>query len=604
MEPGNMRLYILPIIFACLIGNAFAGADPDYRDPFAFFQSLSLEGPDVILQDKVRLPNGNWDRLLNSNLNNKEEKNPYHPQKPLSCSVPLQTLNEYSLEKGGGPPDAIALYCDTDRIWFASRAYCGEGDDTNNESGQADLHSYDIYTGAVTTYEGFLPRCQSISSATRIGNELWATTYFQGEYGTGGGSGILVLDASTGKAKSPASEIKNHKFTEPALSSIVYQQESGMVWVSTVGGIDRYSIKDRKWEQRYFDISITPKNSIQLILVPTPPTQKQLWLDYHLFFYPVDDPRGFAKAWEGISLYDQSGMMKYGIPVVHNALLPYYISALEKMDDKWNDYAFTSMLGTIAAHKGRDDRINPLLNKLLATPMSLKRRNAVVQVANRFGISNSRQLMDEQFETLLADYFDRPRQDGVGQRLHSMCEFAFQHTQYLPRLNEYYMTHAIRDAYVDHSFLDDCVRAYSMWESHSALMPIVFKALNEQKLDKDWGRYNLSSMCSIFNHYAKPDYRQSKFVFPILKARKLLEPYSSDKFLQNCIPASYWIANSANNIDELLAGIDVNPDLTPFAIDALHQVSGKNFDSIPDWRTWWNQNRKLFRPSKKEFYRN
>jgi hypothetical protein len=53
-----------------------------------------------------------------------------------------------------------------------------------------------------------------------------------------------------------------------------------------------------------------------------------------------------------------------------------------------------------------------------------------------------------------------------------------------------------------------------------------------------------------------------------------------------------------------LAGIDVNPDLTPFAIDALHQVSGKNFDSIPDWRTWWNQNRKLFRPSKKEFYRN
>ena len=211
--------------------------------------------------------------------------------------------------------------------------------------------------------------------------------------------------------------------------------------------------------------------------------------------------------------------------------------------------------------------------------------------------------MDEQFETLLADYFGRPMQDGIGQRLHGMCEFAFQHTQYLPRLNEYYMTHAIRDAYVDHSFLDDCVRAYSMWEGHSALMPIVFKALNEQKIDKDWGRYNLSSMCSVFNHYAKPDYRQSKFVFPILNARKLLEPYSSDKFLQNCIPASYWITNSATNIDELLAGIDAHAELTPLAIDVLHEVTGRKFDTIPQWRTWWNQNRMLFRPSKKEFYR-
>lgn len=602
-----MRLNILPLIFACVIGNALAGAEPDYHDQFAFFQSLSIDGHDVILQDKVRIPNGNWDTLLNSSINNKEARKAYHQTKPLSCSVPLKVLEEFSLNKAGvatgSPPDAVALYCDKDRIWFASSAYCGEGDDSNNESGQGYLHSYDIHTGTVTTYQNFLPRCQSISSVARIGNELWATTYYQAEYGTGGASGILILDLSTGKAKPAIREVQIHKFTDPALNSIVYQQESGLAWVSTISGIDRYSINDRKWEQRYFDINITPENNIQLTLSPTQPTKKKLWLDYHLFYYPIDDPRGFAKAWDGIALYDNSGMMQSGIPVVHNALLPFYISALANMNDKWNDYEFTSMLGTIAAHKGQEDRIKVLLNKLLATPMSFDRRNAVVQVANRFGVSNSRLLMDEQFESLLSGYFANATQGKSSQPLMSMCEFAFKHIQYLPRLNEYYMTHAIKDDYLDHGFLDDCVRAYSMWEGHSALLPIVLKTLNEKNIDNGWGRYDLSSMCSIFNHYAKPSYRQSKFVLPIFSARAKLEIYSADKFLDSCIPASYWITNSADNIDELLASIDAHPVLTPFAMDALHEVTGKQFDSIPKWRAWWNQNRKLFSPSNKEFYR-
>ena len=231
------------------------------------------------------MPNGNWDSLLNSELNNKEIQK-QRPSSPLSCSVPLQTLKDYSLNKNGvatgSPPDAGTLYCDTDKIWFASTAYCGEGDDNNNESGQAYLHSFDIHTGKVTTYQNFIPRCESISSLVRIGNEMWATTYFQGEYEKGGGSGVLVLDRSTGAARETPRDVKTHQFTGSFLSSIVYQEESGYVWISTSGGIDRYSVKDRKWEQRFFDTKITPGNKLQLVLSANQPSKKKQWLAYQL----------------------------------------------------------------------------------------------------------------------------------------------------------------------------------------------------------------------------------------------------------------------------------------------------------------------------------
>lgn len=602
-----MRLHIFLFIFMGTAGSAFAGADPDYRDQFSSFHALSIEGEDVLLQRRVRLPGGNWDKLVNSSISNKEAGNPFYHARTLDCSVPLQTLNEYSLNKNavktGSPPDAVALYCDTDRIWFASRAYCGEGDDSENESGQGYLHSYFPDTGAVTTYENFLPRCESISAVARIGNELWATTYYQGEYGTGGASGILVLDTSTGKAKPRVRELQTHRFTDSALSTIVYQQESGLVWVSTDSGIDRYSLKNRKWEQRFFDFSITPENSLQLTLSPTRPPVKKLWLDYMLFYYPIDDARGFANAWDGITLYDGNGMMQFSIPPVHKSLLPYYISALSNIDDKWNDYHFTSMLRLITAHKGQESQIKPLLSKLLVMPLSSERRNAVVQAASKFGISNSRQLMDDQFKSLLSEYFETPSKDRKGQELHNLCDFAFKHTQYLSVLNEYYMSHAIEDAYLDHGFLDDCVRAHSIWDGHSALLPIVLRTLENKRIDKNWGRYDLSSMCSIFSHYAKPGYRQAKFVFPILSARAKLEPYSADKFLDSCIPASYWITNSADNIDELLKGMDTHPDLVPLAINVLREITGKDFHSLSNWRAWWSQNRNSFHPSTKVFYR-
>jgi len=185
----RVRFCLFLIICAVMIGDALAGAEPTELDQFSSYQQLSIQGHDVVLQGNIRMPNGNWDSLLNSELNNKEIQK-QRPSSPLSCSVPLQTLKDYSLNKNGvatgSPPDAGTLYCDTDKIWFASTAYCGEGDDNNNESGQAYLHSFDIHTGKVTTYQNFIPRCESISSLVRIGNEMWATTYFQGEYEKGG----------------------------------------------------------------------------------------------------------------------------------------------------------------------------------------------------------------------------------------------------------------------------------------------------------------------------------------------------------------------------------------------------------------------------------
>lgn len=596
----RVRFCLFLIIFAVMIGDALAGAEPTELDQFSSYQLLGVQGHDVVLQDKIRMPNGNWDSLRNSDLNNKEGQK-QRQASPLNCSVPLQTLKDFSLNKigvaAGSPPDASTLYCDTDKIWFASRAYCGEGDDSNNESGQAYLHSFDIHTGKVTTYQNFIPRCVSISSLVRIGSEMWATTYFQGEYERGGGSGVLALDISTGTAKEAPREVITHKFTGSFLSSIVYQEESGYVWISTSGGIDRYSVKDRKWEQHYFDIKITPDNKLQLVLSANQPSKKKLWLAYQLYFYPIDDLNGFASAWQKIELFGKDGRMKYDIPVVHGSLLPYYISALMNMDTRWNDYEFIGLLNVIAAYQDGGEQIKPLVKRLLAEPMSSERRSAVVQVANKFGMSNSVQLMDEQFDSLLTGYFINHGRANGNDYLR-MCEFAFHNVRYISTLNDYYIAHEISNADTDRDFLYGCVRAYSMWQGYSALLPTVLKVLNQNK-DIE----NLAAMCSIFNHYVNPDYRQPRFVFPIINARYKTDRFKNDrKFLSSCVPASYWITNSAENIDELLNGIDAYPDLIPMAIDVLHELTGMKFDSIPEWRNWWKSNRKLYRPSKKVFY--
>jgi hypothetical protein len=599
-----VRLFLLFLFSVAMISEAFADAEPTELDQFASYRSLSIQGHDVVLQDKARIPNGNWDTLLNSVMNNKE-RNKEHKAGRLNCSIPLQVLKDFSLNKygveTGSPPDAEPLYCAQDKVWFASSAYCGEGDDSSNELGQAYLHSFDTHTGKVETYTNFIPRCVSISSLARIGNELWATTYFQGEYGTGGGSGILVLDLSTGTAKNAPLEVATHKFTDPSLSSIVYQEERGYVWVSTLSGIDRYSIENHKWEQRYFDTQITRDNRLQLTLSSDKPSKKKLWLGYELYFYPIDDLNGFASSWKNIELFNKQGMMKYDIPVVHSLLLPYYISALKNMDAQWNDYEFIGLLNVIAAHQDGSEKIKSLVAKLLSEPLSPERKNAVVQVANKYGVTDSQQLMDEQFATLMTDFFTNSG-NGTSQRLDRMCKFAFKNPRYLSTLNDYYITHTISDANTERYFLDDCVRAYSMWQGYGALFPTVLKALNQNN-----DAQTLVSICAIFNHYANPEFRQARFIFPILNARLKTEKYvqkykSESKYLTSCDQASYWIANNTENIDELMNDIEAHPELIPLAVDVLHELTGEGFHSTQEWRNWWQSNRKLFRPSKKKFY--
>ncbi|NOU00262.1 MAG: hypothetical protein HOO95_01610 [Gallionella sp.] len=593
--------YLFISIFMEMNGSNALAAESTELDQFSTYQLLSVQGHDMALQNKVYMPNGNWDSLLNSELDNKKNKK-YLQSSQLSCSIPLQILKDFSLDKNavatGSPPDAAVLYCDKDRIWFASRAYCGEGDDSNNVSGQGYLHAFDALTGKVTTYQNFIPRCESISSLERIEDEIWATTYFQGEYGTGGGSGILVLDLSTGVTKNAPQEVITHKFTDPSLSSIKYQRELGYVWVSTSSGIDRYSVKDHQWEQRYFDTNITTDNKLKLVLSPNQPSKKKLWLAYQLYFYPIDDLNGFANAWGEIDLYRDDGVMRYSIPVVHRSLLSYYISALKNMDDEWNDYDFISLLNVIGAHKDGDEEIVALLNQLLEKPMNSSRRSAVIQVANKFGLNNSHKLMDKQFESLLTDYFTNSALVGASERLSRMCQFAFNNKEYISNLNDYYLTHAISNEITEKYFLDDCVRAYSSWQGYSSLFPTVLKALN-QKDDLQ----NLASLCSIFNHYANPDYRQPRFVFPIINARFKANKFKSNsKLLSACVPASYWIANSSGNIDELLKVIDAHPNLTSIAIDVLQKLTGKSLVSIQEWRNWWVISRKTFNPSRKKFY--
>lgn len=576
-------LYAL-LVWLALFGNAIAGAEPTPIDQFPTIQIIEFSGNDIVFENRYQINNGNWDTWSGPFLDNKDV-NQYTPKaRVLACSIPEDVQRKYS--------EAQVIYCDSDRVWFATSGYCEE-----SQNDQGVLYSYAPKTGAVSEYTGFIPKCNAFPSVTRIGNTLWATSVTPGEYGPGGGE-VLIFDLSVRQAiaKRPPA----HKFTGTPFYAIAYQPEYGYVWVATTRGIDRFSLKEQKWDQRYFDIEITANNKLKLILAKQAPPTRRLWLAYHLYFQPIEDMNGFARAWGKINAKELDKEW-LSVPYTHTTLLPYYIAALQTMDEKWNDYGYVNLLRLIASHEDGSAQIRALLVKLNAQPMSQIRRSAVVELSAKYGLGGAGKSMGDHFESLMQDYFTR----GTG--LLTMCEFAFKNVQYLPRLNEYYLTHNLL-VETNNYFLDDCIRSHSSFPSAPLLLPSVVKALNQG----DGGKpievnsreaRSLTAMCAIFNHYAKEDWRRPELVWPILKARsKSKADFAQKGYGRACVSASYWITNRATGIDELLAGVDVHPELKQMAIDVLGEVTGKKFQGIPEWKEWWGSHRVSFKPRNKKYY--
>jgi hypothetical protein len=261
------------------------------------------------------------------------------------------------------------------------------------------------------------------------------------------------------------------------------------------------------------------------------------------------------------------------------------------MGETWNDYTFVAFLKEIASIKGSEDQILAVLDRLNKQPLSQHRRTAVVELRQKFGLPQASEDMDRQFELLRDRYFTQ----GIG--LYDLCNFSFAHTEYLKRLNDFFVTKPYVGE-VDDVFMDDCVRAYSNWRGAEAFLPSIQKAL---AIDNARMAY---ASCSVFNHYAKETFRAPEMVLPVLEARYRSKRLSGmwGEPNKKCAMASYWVTNSIEGINTLLAKVEHRPELIPLAEDVLQELTGEHLNGLPAWRNWWTSHRKDFKPNKKVYY--
>lgn len=579
----NLR-FIAALLSFLIPWRATAGYDPSPTEALPALLSVDASSVDVIFFERLGgryvLKNGDWYQWSAPPLHRKREAETAPARKSLL--VPQTVLDQYR-DAWTNPAREIA--CAVGRCWFVTHGICSEGTYTHGR-----LFSYAIGTGSVTEHEGLFSGCQDVNNAAIIGGQLWLSVDPSEQPGSYPRREFWIYDMKSMRRidiiRTPVG------FTSYAVYGLGYQPKTNVLWVATREGLDRYSLVTRSWEHRFFDVIVTSDNRLSTRLSLQRPPLHRLWMAYHLYSYSIDDTRGFIKSWDAI----EGEKAKSDFPVKAPQLLPYYISALFKIDATRNDYEFSFLIKTIGSINGGDEQIRAALDRLEKAPLSPLRRTAVVELRQKFGMPGASQDMDQQFELLRDRYFMQDRRQHVSFR--ELCNFAFANPKYLETLNGYFVSKPYNDN-VDPDFMDMCVRAHSSWPGAEKFLPTIRKALSS-----DSARM-LSPACSIFNHYAMPTFRRAELVLPILQARAGAERtrgIREDDARAQCAKASYWVANSVEGIDTLLNNTGIGPELEPTVQEILREVTGKNFDSLVAWRSWWATKRKDFRPSTKTFY--
>ena len=308
--------------------------------------SIEVRETDVVFNNGYQLPGSKWELWSGGDIEISETGRSKKTWPP--CGPPSDIWNEYKQYKQVGQRLEVVL-CDGDRIWFATSSSCSEGHDD-----QGVLFSYDHSVRAVTTHEDVIPRCEAISGALRIGDEIWFSLLRPGEWGPYSGSGILVYDDNMKQSRL----IPGGSLTSAVIHAITYNPADQSVWLTTKKGIDRYSLKTKSWEHRYFKPTLTIDNRLTTELVEQRPDTNEMWMVYHLYLYPIPDRAGFARAWQ--SLERKYTGDELSIPVMNDKLLPFYISALDHIE---RDVVRADLLKDINRYKGMDAQTRAALEK-------------------------------------------------------------------------------------------------------------------------------------------------------------------------------------------------------------------------------------------------
>lgn len=573
-----LRQLMLLLLLFVFLGSAYAGPDPTPTDWLPQFSKISFDGDDVVFGDgysQIRLLNRQFGNLLGAQLNNFVEKQNSYVPKVAACSIPDAVLSKYPSQYR---PAEIWL-CDLPhRIWYATAGYCGESDDEPDVN-QGHLFSYSPASGAITQYPGFLPECSELAGLVQINNLLVGMTYFQSEYSQSAGN-VVILDLANSKA--PPKVLRNPHATGAIVGISPYDKQCDCLWFATEKGIERLVINSGQWEQRYFDYEITPDNKFTLTLSPKQPNEEHMWLGRTLYNFPIEDLRGFSKAWsQSPVLVNSDSRLR-----ASSFLLPYYIAAIERTKDWEKDWTYSELMRLVALHQDPDSKpaARAFIERMLQQPTRLSRKGEVMSAAKRLGV-DAKSLESAYFNDLLTEYFSGSKTKYSHEK--DVVRYAFEHPEYLPKLRDYYQTHTIAIE-IEDSFLDTA-KAYRMWQGYSVMASTIDAGLKRMK-----HRFDLFDMCAL-----NETPRDEKKLLAILQAR--LETDAQAKLTNepgrgehNCVNASfYWINYGGpdqvrRRIDLMLATAAEHKEYSLIIFEALNRKYSTSSKDIDEWRRWWN----------------
>jgi len=579
-----LRWFLLPMFLIAFWRGAYAGADPTPTDWLPQFNKVRFEGQDVIFDagvTQIRLRDGKWSNASGLPINTMVEKQNLFSPRNTECSVPQEVLSRYKNEY---KPTEV-MYCELPgRIWFATGGYCGEGDDDPGYN-QGRLYSFMPMSGEVREYPGFLPKCAELAGLERIGNQLILVTVYQEEYSLGSGQ-VLIYDLD--HVKAPPKVLTNPHPSGAVIGMSSYDKQCDCLWFATLEGIERLTVGNGKWERRYLDYEISPDNKFLPTVSPIKPSAEKMWLGRVLYRYPIEDVRGFVSAW------NHSPASEYDNPRIGPLMLPFYISAIERTNEGWSDWHFAELMNDIAAHKDNESQvmIRAQIEKLLKQPMNLSRRKEVISSAKKFGIADARKLEDEYFDSLMNDYFIRPRSSSSYGS--DAVRISFEQPEYLPKLRDYYLTHTITFD-VEDAFLDR-VKQYSSWPGYEIMATAVEQGRNRYEY-----RQGLLRKCGALRSSREVDPTRAKNeLITILQAR--LETDTQAIFMNDlnlngtgsCIDASrYWIygrdkAQFRARTDLMVDVAETNKKFVQNILEILNFRYSTNYNNLEEWKKWWS----------------
>lgn len=548
---------------------------PDVGDTLPYLYSIHFDGTNVLFNDDYAIPLSKWELWSGRNIELKRPKYP-RPGK-LSCTLPADVKKKY--HKPYKIPGEV--FCDSDRIWFATESYCSEGLGV-----QGVLFSYSSSSDQVTEHKGLIPNCESIVRAVRVKDEIWFALTRPGEYGPYEGSGVLIYDSKTSKSRL----LRPAGLTSAVIRAIAYNPEDKTVWLITKWGIDRYFIETGTWEHRYIKPISTSDNRFTTILVEDRPGLEHYGMIAHLQALPITDREGFVKTWKSLDLRFSSE--EIWVPVRHNKLLPYYIDALDQLE---NDTRFNRLLQAIANHKGAENEIRAVLEKYRKRPMSDKRRSTMVRLLEKFGIGDVQAEKDNYFAALKTKFFEQ------GQGLTELCNFIRENDEYVPQIVEQ-VTELEIEGRIVRNFLGCVDRPWYRGAFFDAMRPFAIRALsaNDPRI--------LRKACMLTGRYEFSESRLRDLVAGLVRAAHLTQ--NEIRTVEDgkecwmhyyeihgiCLDAAHEIANSQVGMDILVAELRRHPEYASTGLTITSCISGKQLESVGQTSAWWNAGRESFRP--------